>query len=327
MLLVRYLYSGRAHNFNMMGQLLPVGIASVALSLALSAATYIITPKIGKIMLKKRIFGIDVHKKSRPKIPQMGGVVILPALLFLLIFVYAITNALPVLLVAASTAAFGAYGLLDDVKRLGKYQKLLLSAAMGTLLIIPSNTGLLFFVPLLFLTISIGNIFNLFAGFNGLEVGCTTLISFFFSMLCLLSGNMVPFYLSFGMFLVLFAFLMHNKYPARIFPGNIGTFTVGGFFAGICLYYNLYHLLIPLTILHIADVAFKGISAGYFSSHEKLPTKINGRNILVPGRDYLSLSRFVLRIRPMTEKQLVFFFWSVLALVGSATLIVFGALA
>ncbi len=303
-------------------QVLPI----ISVSLILSAFTYLATPNVGKKLRKMKIVGIDVHKVSRPSIPEMGGVVILVPILVLLACAYLFTGAFPILIVAMATLLFGVYGMLDDLLHLGKYQKLALSIGVGTVLLIPANPGLLVFIPLLFLTAGTGNIFNLFAGFNGLEVGCTSTIALFFSALCLITGNVVPFYLSFGLFIVLIGFLMHNKYPARIFPGNIGTMTLGGFFAGICLYYNLYYLLIPLLFLHIADVALKGVSAGYFSSSEHAPTKINGDNVLVPGNDYLSLSRLVLRIRPMTEKQLVRFFWAASSFLGISTVIITGVL-
>lgn len=301
-------------------------LSIVSVSLILSVITYLATPNLGRKLRKMKIVGIDVHKVRRPRIPEMGGIMIFLTLIFLIGSAYFFTLDPTVLFVMASTSMFGVYGILDDLKRLGKYHKLALSAGVGLVMLLPVNPGILIFVPLLFLTVSLGNIFNLFAGFNGLEVGCTSTIALFFSLLCLITGNLVPFYLSLGAFIVLLGFLMHNKYPAKIFPGNVGTMTLGGFFAGICLYYNLYYLIIPLLFLHIADVALKAISAGYISSSEMRPTKINGDNILVPGSEYLSLSRLVLKIRPMTEKQLVRFFWALSSVMGISVVIITGVL-
>ena len=303
-------------------QLVPI----ISVSVILSAITYLLTPNLGKKLKMMKIVGTDVHKVSRPKIPEMGGIIIAIAFIVLLASVYILTGAAYVLAVAVSTLLFGVYGLFDDLLKLGKYKKLAISLGVGLLLVITSNPLVVFIPLLLFLTISIGNIFNLFAGFNGLEIGCTSIITFFFSMLCLITGNLIPFYLSLGVSIILFGFLMHNKYPAKIFPGNIGTMTIGGFFAGICLYFNLYYLLVPLLFLHIADAAIKGVSAGYFSSNEHRPTKINGDNILVPGNDYLSLSRVVLKLRPMTERQLVGLFWAATSIVGICAVIVTGVL-
>ncbi len=298
----------------------------MSVSVVLSILAYILTPKLAAKLKKMNIVGVDVHKKSRPRVAEMGGILIFLPLLVLFWCAYIVTGSPITLIVMVSTIFFGVYGLLDDVFQMGKYQKLALSAAIGTLLIIPSNPALFLVPVLLLLTVGIGNTFNLFAGFNGLEMGCSTFITLFFSILCLITGNIVPFYLSLGFFIILFSFLLHNKYPASIFPGNIGTFTVGGFFAGMCLYYNLYHLMIPLLSLHIGDMLLKGFSAGYFSSSEMKRTKINGDGILVPRSDYLSLSRLILKLRPMTEKQLVYFVWTLMTIVGTSTLLVTGVL-
>jgi len=151
-------------------------------------------------------------------------------------------------------------------------------------------------------------------------------VAFFFSLVSFISGNMMAFYLSMGMFLVLMAFLLHNKYPAKVFPGNIGTFTVGGFFAGIALYTNMLYFLLPLLSLHIADALIKLASSGYFSSSEKARTRVNSRGVLVPRKDYLSLVRLVLKYKPMTERQLVTFFWTLSIAIGIATVTAAGVL-
>ncbi len=303
-------------------QLLPI----VSVSVILSALTYIITPNVGRMLKKMKIVGIDVHKAKRPRIPEMGGVVIFAPLLLFLTCAYIVTQSPAALFVFVSTLLFGLYGILDDVKQLGKYKKLALSLGIATALLVPMNPVLIAVPILLFFTIGLGNVFNLFAGFNGLEMGCSAFVSFFFSVMCLITGNMVPFYLSFGLFLMLLAFLWHNKYPAKIFPGNVGTFTVGGFFAGLCLYYNMYYLILPLLTLHMADVALKGLSAGFFSSSEKKRTKVIAGGTLVPRNDYTSLSRLVLKLKPMGERDLVRFFWSVLVIIGTSAVAITGVL-
>ncbi len=297
----------------------------VSVSVVMSALTYLITPKVGDMLRKMKIVGIDVHKARRPRIPEMGGVVIFIPMLFILASAAILTQSPMIALVFASTLLFGLYGILDDVKRLGKYTKLALSVGISLALIFPTNPVAIAVPLLLFLTVGLGNVFNVFAGFNGLEIGCSTLVAFFFSLMCLVTGNIVPFYLSLGMFFMLAAFLLHNKYPARIFPGNVGTFTVGGFFAGICLYYNLYYLILPLMVLHMADISLKAVSAGFFSSSEKKTTVVRGGR-LIPRNDYLSLSKLVLRTKPMNERQLVGFFWVVSVAIGVSTVAITGVL-
>jgi UDP-N-acetylglucosamine--dolichyl-phosphate N-acetylglucosaminephosphotransferase len=305
-----------------LNQMVPI----VSVSAVLSLATYLATPNIARKLKEMDIVGVDVHKRMRPKVAEMGGVAIFPPLMLLFAFVYLVTLSPVLLLVTLSTALFALYGIMDDVLRLGKHMKLVISTAVGSLLLVIAGVPGLLFIPMLVLIIGIGNSFNWFAGFNGLEIGTSTSTAFFFSLLCLISGNILPFYLSFGMFLILFSFLLHNKYPAKIFPGNIGTFTIGGFFVGLSLYFGLLHFIVPLLLLHTADIVIKGFSAGFFTSSEKARTRVNGKDILVPRGDYLSLAKIVLRKRPMNERQIVKFFWSLSIVIGLTTLIAAGVM-
>lgn len=298
----------------------------LSISALLSVLTYFAMPNIARKLKEMDIVGVDVHKRMKPKVAEMGGIVIFPSLMVILASAYFLSASPLLLLVMVSTMLFATYGILDDIRQLGKYTKLLLSMLIGISLLAFVGPPAVLFIPLLLLVAGVGNAFNLFAGFNGLEMGCSTITALFFSMACLVTGNLMPFYLSFGMFMILFAFLLHNKYPARIFPGNIGTFTIGGFFVGIALYYNLLHLLVPLLSLHAADMFIKAASSGYFSSSEKARTRVNGKNILVPRSDYLSLVRLVLKHRPMNEKQLVSFFWALSIVIGVSTVAVAGVL-
>lgn len=298
----------------------------VSVSAAMSVATYALTPWIGRELKEHRIVGTDVHKAAKPKIPEMGGIAIILPLAAFLACIYAFTAEPGVLFVLASTAFFGAYGVLDDMKKLGKYQKLSISLGIALALIIPLGQPLMAVPVLILFTLGLGNIFNTFAGFNGLEMGCSALISFFFSAICIMTGNVVPFYISLGLSAILFSFLLHNKYPARIFPGNVGTLTVGGALAGVCLYYNLYALIIPLMMLHMADLALKAVSAGFISSADFGRTRVAKDGTLVPRRDYLSLAKVVLQARPMGERNLVLFFWAACAAVGTTTVMVLGVM-
>ncbi|MFQ6010137.1 MAG: hypothetical protein ACE5J7_03410 [Candidatus Aenigmatarchaeota archaeon] len=290
-----------------------------SLAIALFFLTYLIIPKVAKVLKARIKYGIDVHKPQRPKVAECGGIVILFSISIFLLFAYMMLGDIRIVYVMLVAMMFSLYGLVDDIVRLGKYQKLIVSfaiAAVGTFLY--GATGLFFILSILFL-IAASNIFNIFAGLNGLEIGFSTIIAFFFAAASFLLSQAAPFFMSVGMFLVLLAFLLHNKYPARIFPGDVGTLLIGGFFASMTLYYGMYIVLVPLLGIHILDCLFKGCSSGYFSSHEKKPTKILGNGMLKPRDDFLSVVRMLLKIKPMTEKMVVKILWSFEILIGIAT--------
>ncbi len=286
----------------------------------ISIFTYLLLPGFARRLKRNGIVGKDLHKHSKPRIAERGGIILMLSFAVFISIVYFLTRDVLALYALAVSLAFGLYGLWDDMKQSGKYQKLLVSTAIAIGALVLSGFPGLVWIPLLILLIAVSNIFNLFAGFNGLEIGCSSIVSFFFALSCLLLGKTEAFYLSFGVFFILIAFLAHNKYPAKIFPGNVGTLLIGGFFSSLALYYNLFVVLIPLLSIYILDVVLKGWSAGYFSRSEKIPTMVNGDGTLVSGGDYLSLPRFILRFKSLTEKKLVSLVWKLEIAVGGLTL-------
>lgn len=285
----------------------------------ISLSTYLLLPGFARGMKRRGIVGRDLHKPGRPGVAERGGMLLMPGFAAFMFLVYFLTGNGLVLYALAVSLAFALYGLWDDMRQAGKYQKLLVSLAIALAALALSGSSGFVLIPLLIFLVAVSNIFNLFAGFNGLEIGCSGIVSFFLAIICLALGKAEPFYLSFGAFFILMAFLAHNKYPARIFPGNVGTMLIGGFFSSLALYYNLFPVLIPLLSLYILDVVLKGYSAGYFSRSEKLPTKVNGDGTLASAGDYISLTRLILRFRGMTEGGLVGLVWKLEIAVGSIT--------
>lgn len=285
----------------------------------ISVLTYRSLPGFARRLKGMGIVGRDLHKKRKPRVAERGGIVLLFSFAAFMLLVHSLTGDSLVLCALAVSLAFGFYGLWDDMRQAGKYRKLLVSLAIAMGALALSGSPWLLWMPLLILLVAVSNIFNLFAGFNGLEIGCSGIVSFFFALICLVLGKVEAFYLSFGAFFILMAFLAHNRYPARIFPGNVGTMLIGGFFSSIALYYGLFPVLIPLLSLYILDVLLKGYSAGYFSRSEKIPTMVNGDGTLASGGDYLSLTRLILRFRGLTERKLVSLIWKLEIFVGGIT--------
>lgn len=292
----------------------------ILLAVFTSLVTYLSVPLIKKILKRYKIVITDLHKRNKPKIPNCGGIALAIGFSLFLTPIFVITKEVQVLYILTISLLFGFLGLIDDLIELGKYEKLfctVLISIFAALSLGLSGIGLLLSIPFF---IAISNIFNIFAGLNGLEIGSSTIISFFFMFYLFIFGYYFSGFIIFGIFLILLSFLFYNKYPARIFPGNIGTLLIGGFFASFTLYYNLYYFLIPLLSLHIIDCLLKGFSAGYFSFSEKKPTKVLKSGILKPEKDFLSFVRLLLRIKPMNEKQTVRVIWILEIIVGALAL-------
>src|SRR5213593_3336773 len=112
--------------------------AAVLLGLSAFPLALVLTRFFMAFNSSRGIFGIDVHKKERPKIPEMCGVSI-PITLLALSAVYGLTTngqhlqAIAYAAVVASTAIIGA---VDDLKRMRGYYKPLLGLLCGLPIIV-----------------------------------------------------------------------------------------------------------------------------------------------------------------------------------------------
>ena len=205
--------------------------------------TLLITPPIAQVMKTKTITGRDVHKPIQPEIPEMGGLSYICALTLVIglafIFLQKIQY-LAALCVLLITAAIGAY---DDVKGLHQTTKVVLTFVAGVpLLFFITDTSVDFvihtidfswgyYLLVLLAVAACANATNILAGFNGEEAGLGAIASFFLGISCILQNTPVPQLLLFSLSLSLLAFLIFNKYPAHIFPGDVGTLPIGALIA------------------------------------------------------------------------------------------------
>jgi len=222
--------------------------------------TYFLLFQWIKYAKKVNVLGRDMHKVGNVMIPEAGGIVVLSTITFSLFYYGAIQvlkfhsqNSLTIILgTVGSIACVAIIGAVDDFRGwkigLQQWQKPLLTipAAIPFLLVNINRTtidiplmsgvdvGLIY--PLLLIPIAIvgaSNAFNMLAGYNGLEAGMGLIILGVFAFLSHLNGQTLAVSFCLIGFFALLAFLMHNWYPAKIFPGDTLTYPIGSFIA-IC---------------------------------------------------------------------------------------------
>jgi UDP-N-acetylglucosamine--dolichyl-phosphate N-acetylglucosaminephosphotransferase len=91
-----------------------------------------------------------------------------------------------------------------------------------------------FIYPFIFVPIGIigaTTTFNFLAGFNGLEAGQGILLLSSLAIVAFFTGNSWLSIIAFCMVSSLFAFLIFNLNPAKVFPGDVLTYPVGGLIA------------------------------------------------------------------------------------------------
>ena len=120
------------------------------------------------------------------------------------------------------------------------------------------NFGSLY--PLLFIPIGIAGAsttYNFLAGFNGLETGQGIIILSFLSFVAYATGSSWLALIGLIMTACLIAFYFYNKYPAKVFPGDILTYSVGGLIAVMAILGNFEKIAVFVFIPYILEVFLK----------------------------------------------------------------------
>lgn len=282
--------------------------------------TYLVMPRLIKKLQDAEIVGKDIHKPNKPKVAEMGGIGILSGFiigLFVAIYLYPqlqftlIITLLVILLV-------GIVGMVDDLIVLSSKEKLILLwfAGLPLIWIAPPNVGIIY-ILLMPVAVTIGaNLTNMLAGLNGIESGLGAIAMTSLTISCIILGKYDVAIISMSMLGALLAFLIYNRHPSRVFPGDVGTLIIGATIIVVAFIGRVKMIAFIVLIPNIIDSALKFYSAGIMERQNHAPTEVGKDGKLVaPEGGFNSLIRSVLR-RPMSEEQVVTIIWLIGILFG-----------
>ena len=315
-------------------------------ALVTALTVFLITPKIMKYFKQIGLIGINQAKKIKQIIPESGGTAIAfgffaGIMTYLAISTFLIpsninTTTLLAALVTVQTIAL--IGFFDDIMtkktttkdihgdtnyRVGLRQRtkalLVLPAAIPLMVInaghstmaIPFigtiNFGILY--PLLLIPIGVlcvANAVNMLAGLNGLESGMTTIALTALGIYAALNHETEAAVIAFIGATAFLTFLYFNKYPAKIFPGDTGTYLAGALIATVVIIGNMEKFGVIIFTPWIIEAfiklktKFKGTSFG----------KLTKKGYLKPKNNKIeSLTHVIMNLGNFTEKQVVQILW------------------
>jgi len=99
--------------------------------------------------------------------------------------------------------------------------------------------------------------YNFLAGYNGLEASQGILILMALAIVMFIGNNLWLSLICCCMIAALIAFLLFNKYPAKIFPGDSLTYCIGAVIACIAILGNAEKIALFLFIPYILEVILK----------------------------------------------------------------------
>ncbi len=262
--------------------------------------TYFATRTWIKIAKKENFLVKDMNKYNSPKIPGYGGIAVLFGFcmgiffyIALSIFYFKRTIHLVEIFALLTTILIIAFiGMLDDTlgwkRGLKKWQKPLLTipAAIPLMAINagftriyvpflgPINIGLLYpliLIPLGIIGASQG--FNMLAGLNGLEAGLASIILFTLGFISWQNNEPWIALICLSIVVSLIAFWFFNKYPAKVFSGDVLRYPLGAIIAGIAILGNIEKAALILFIPYFLEFFIK------------LKNKFKTECFLIPQKD------------------------------------------
>jgi len=236
----------------------------------------------------------------------------------------------------------GLIGFIDDRIKFKSRYKIILSIFSGSAIFlanylsfinIPSptipfldRTRLTIIYPLVLpLIVAVfTNTVNMLEGYNG-EGSGTCLIAVFFLLICgLLWNSAEAVIFSVPVIAVITPFFIYNKFPSKVFPGDIGTLSMGAMIAGIALFGSLEVATFCALLIHIFNSFYVIYSVRGFLESTDIKEKKEDIILLEDDRikasdqkdAALTLPRLILAKGVLTEPELVKNFYAISIICG-----------
>ena len=267
----------------------------------------VVIPWLKKMKFGQTIYelGLESHKVKQGT-PTMGGVIFaVPMIIVPILFSTADQrwSFLPMALV--STLGFGLVGFVDDYIKVSKKRSLGLTPMqkivpqvvislvltiwayctpeIGSKLIVPFtdktwDLGIFYIPVMMFVLVGTVNSANLLDGVDGLLSGCSLIDFATMALVCAAlgasnpenAGNMTNMMVFCGAAAgSVLGFLRFNTYPASVFMGDVGSFTIGGALVAVAMVTRTALLLPMIALAMLVSSLSDIIQVGYFKYTKK----------------------------------------------------------
>jgi UDP-N-acetylglucosamine--dolichyl-phosphate N-acetylglucosaminephosphotransferase len=310
---------------------------------------------------EKGMIGIDVHKPERPEVPKGGGFIVLFAIVSGLLVVMGITTFQAqtdiregLLAALVSILMAGTIGLLDDSFDFNNRTKVALPLVASIPMVVVSvgtptmtipfigtiNFGIfyaLLIVPLMMTFIVDSS--NMYGGMNGLEAGLSA-INASAIVLYIIAGTIITGQemttgltdsgtVAASLLGASIAFLIFNRYPAKVLPGDVGRLPLGAAMASAIILGNMDRLAIilytPFLINFILYLAYRFYIKRKNMDYAKFATPREDGTLEVVG-PFTMYWIFPYLSKRVTEKRNVLLLLLLQAVIayGAVTILLFG---
>lgn len=272
----------------------------------------------------------DMNKPNNPKnVASSGGVIVIVAFVLGVLYYVAVKTflikaqngeSLQIFALLSVILILSLVGIIDDLfgwkqGGLSKRTRLFLAFVASVPLVVINagsstinlpffglvNLGILY--PLLFVPFGIAGastVYNFLAGFNGLEAGQGILILSFLSFVAYKVSSSYLAVIGLIMVAALIGFYLYNKNPARVFPGDSLTYSIGALIAIMAILGNFEKIAVIVFIPYIIEMILK-LRGGLKKQCFAIPNP--DRSLEMPYNKIYSLTHFSLHILKKFKKK------------------------
>jgi UDP-N-acetylmuramyl pentapeptide phosphotransferase/UDP-N-acetylglucosamine-1-phosphate transferase len=307
-------------------------IASFTITLA-------VTPLIMKLMRRVGIIGIDVHKPSKPEIPEMCGLSMLIGLVASSIILLSIQFNPKILAFTLTSTLAAIIGIIDDIFTLKAKVKTALTIICFTpiaimYMIYPNyivlgkprapliggfRLTIVYWILLPFAIAVPANAINMMDTYNGVMSGGCAMMSASLLASSIILGQWDEAAMSAIILGVSSAFYYYNKYPAKAFAGDTGSLMLGAAIGSIAVLGRMEIVGITVLMPFIMN-AFHSLSSigGLLERREiaERPVKVVGEYIEANPNPKApkTLANLMLRKGRATELELIKYYHALCAI-------------
>lgn len=307
--------------------------------------TYFMFPAAIPRLKKAGISGKDMNKPGHPQVAEMGGLVLAAGFCAGIITAIGIKTFYARLLTIDLLSLVGALavvlivcliGVVDDLIKVRQGAKAifplmaslpLIAIKAGQSLITipfvgPVNLGVMYSLVMVPIGITgSANAFNMLAGFNGLEAGMGVVVVISLGIIAFFLKSTTAIVLLVAALGALLATLRYNRYPSKVFLGDVGTFSIGAIIATAVILGNFEIAGLIIIIPYAFDAFMKFThrlpSTGWWGIYK------NGK-LYCPTSGPVGLCQLIMKWSGgITERKLVLVLIGIEAVFGAIAIILF----
>jgi UDP-N-acetylglucosamine--dolichyl-phosphate N-acetylglucosaminephosphotransferase len=262
-----------------------------------------------------------MYKKGKPPIPNLGGLAILFGIIAgLIVAQLLIIDVKNLLIFYFVVIVYAIFTLTDDLVNVGRKSKIFIPffLALPIALLSIDTTFSFFFFELdmgIFFTyviapvylMVVANLINMHSGFNGLQTGLSGILLVTIVIKVIMKYGWETTHFIMPVLAAVLAFWYFDRYPSKIFLGNVGSYTIGPAIGGLLILNNMEFFGVVILAPHIINFlmsVYTELVRGY-KKERNIFGKLRKDGTIEPP-DYPTMKWLPARYAKLTEKQLTY---------------------